>query len=281
MEGYIALHRKITENEFYFSEKFTKSQAWIDLLLLATHNSRTFYIRNIEVKLNPGEFCYSQKSLAARWKWNYKTVCKFLDMLKKREMVVTKTNNLTTIIFIKNWHFYQFSRDATVNESSYYGEQNGDQNGEQKVTKTVTNNNEYNVNNVNNVISDPKNNLKIPNIKTDYKNTVTDDIFKIIPPKIEWIIERCSIEKYPEIENESEKFFNYYESNGWKVGNSPMKNWSSALCNWFKNYETFNKSKNIENGKYKFIKESKSERINRNIEAAGRFLSNINSNRRR
>ena len=35
--------------------------------------------------------------------------------------------------------------------------------------------------------------------------------------------------------NEAEKFFNYYESNGWKVGRNPMKNWKAASANWLKN----------------------------------------------
>lgn len=34
---------------------------------------------------------------------------------------------------------------------------------------------------------------------------------------------------------EAEKFFNYYESNGWKVGRNPMKNWKAASANWLKN----------------------------------------------
>jgi len=35
---------------------------------------------------------------------------------------------------------------------------------------------------------------------------------------------------------EAEKFFHYYESNGWKVGKNPMKSWISAAANWKKNY---------------------------------------------
>ena len=34
---------------------------------------------------------------------------------------------------------------------------------------------------------------------------------------------------------EAEKFFNYYESNGWKVGRNAMKNWKAASANWLKN----------------------------------------------
>jgi len=32
--------------------------------------------------------------------------------------------------------------------------------------------------------------------------------------------------------SEVDKFWNYYESNGWKVGKNPMKSWPAALRNW-------------------------------------------------
>lgn len=32
-----------------------------------------------------------------------------------------------------------------------------------------------------------------------------------------------------------EKFFNYYESNGWRVGKNPMKNWRAAINTWTRN----------------------------------------------
>ncbi len=34
---------------------------------------------------------------------------------------------------------------------------------------------------------------------------------------------------------DAEKFFNYYESNGWKVGKNSMKNWKAAVHTWEKN----------------------------------------------
>ena len=39
------------------------------------------------------------------------------------------------------------------------------------------------------------------------------------------------------------KFFNYYESNGWKVGKNPMKDWMAAIRTWEKNTEAPKKSK--------------------------------------
>ena len=38
---------------------------------------------------------------------------------------------------------------------------------------------------------------------------------------------------------EAEGFFNYYESNGWKVGKNPMKDWQAASRNWIKNSKNY------------------------------------------
>jgi hypothetical protein len=42
---------------------------------------------------------------------------------------------------------------------------------------------------------------------------------------------------------EAEKFFNHFESNGWKVGGrSPMKNWRAAAQKWILNTGSFSKT---------------------------------------
>jgi len=40
---------------------------------------------------------------------------------------------------------------------------------------------------------------------------------------------------------EAEKFFNFYESNGWKVGKNPMKNWRAAASGWISRNNDFSK----------------------------------------
>ena len=40
---------------------------------------------------------------------------------------------------------------------------------------------------------------------------------------------------------EAEKFVNYYESNGWKVGKNPMKSWTHAVNNWINNAKQYAK----------------------------------------
>ena len=78
-------------------------------------------------------------------------------------------------------------------------------------------------------------------------NTDTDNIIKdiesgysfgtnvikasVIPPKIEWV------ETYCKARNNSvdpQKFFDFYESKGWKVGKEKMKNWQACVRTWEK-----------------------------------------------
>lgn len=110
------MHRQIMENELYLDERFTKAQAWIDLLLLASHKDRTVKIRNVEIDLKPGELAYSQKTLAERWQWNRRTVRKFIDELKNQGMIHNRISKVTTVVSIINWHKYQC--DAQQNEDS-------------------------------------------------------------------------------------------------------------------------------------------------------------------
>jgi len=44
-------------------------------------------------------------------------------------------------------------------------------------------------------------------------------------------------------DSEAEKFWNYYESNGWRVGKNPMRSWSSALTNWKLNQKHYDKNR--------------------------------------
>lgn len=118
MQGWISLHRQIFNNEFYFSERFTKVQAWIDLLLLANNKPATFFIRGNEVRLKRGELGYSIKTLSQRWKWNARTVDKFLQMLSKREMIQCRKNNITTVISINNYDYYQRNTSQTTTQTN-------------------------------------------------------------------------------------------------------------------------------------------------------------------
>lgn len=50
-----------------------------------------------------------------------------------------------------------------------------------------------------------------------------------IPPTLEEVTAYCQ-ERNNNVD--PERWFNYYTSNGWKVGKNPMKDWKAAVRTW-------------------------------------------------
>ena len=107
MSGWIKLHRKITDNPLYFSEPFTRSMAWVDMLLIANHTDNFFFKRGIRVDIKTGQIGYDLDTLSKRWKWSRGKVERFLQMLEKDEQIVRQKTNVTTLISIVNYKEYQ------------------------------------------------------------------------------------------------------------------------------------------------------------------------------
>lgn len=107
MSGWIKLHRKLTENPLYFSEPFSRSMAWIDMLLIANHSDNYFFKRGIRIDVKVGQIGYDLDSLAKRWKWSRGKVERFLNMLENDKQIVRQKTNVTTLISIVNYKEYQ------------------------------------------------------------------------------------------------------------------------------------------------------------------------------
>ena len=63
-------------------------------------------------------------------------------------------------------------------------------------------------------------------------NNISGKSDKFIKPTVEQIKQYCLKRKN---KVDPEKFFDYYESKGWKVGKSSMKDWQAAVRNWERN----------------------------------------------
>lgn len=50
-----------------------------------------------------------------------------------------------------------------------------------------------------------------------------------VKPTVEEIAAYCKAKNY---NVNAQQFFNYYESNGWKIGRNSMKSWQAAVQNW-------------------------------------------------
>jgi len=115
-KGYIKLHREIQDCWIWKDERFTRGQAWVDLLLLANHKDVKIAIgENIEI-VKRGQFVTSIAKLSDRWKWSFNTTKKFLNLLENDNMLTRKSDNSKTLITIVNYGIYQADeREKTEN----------------------------------------------------------------------------------------------------------------------------------------------------------------------
>ena len=114
-DGYIQLPRCITDEEDYFRDRFTRTQAYIDLFFLAAWKERTFLIRGNEVTVNRGQVAMSENNLAVRWGWSRNTVRKFLDELKKGGKIEHQKSRIINVITLK-YYFQLEQQNEQQNE---------------------------------------------------------------------------------------------------------------------------------------------------------------------
>ena len=107
MEGWILLYRKLSDNKFWTCEKFSRGQAWVDLLLLANHCDSFFYVRGNKVNVKKGQLAWGEVKLSLRWKWSRSKLRKFLNDLEKEHQIEQQKSNVIQIITIINYDLYQ------------------------------------------------------------------------------------------------------------------------------------------------------------------------------
>lgn len=100
-KGYSMLSKELMDSEEYFSERFTRMQAYIDLCLLAAWKDRKFIKRGQVIELKAGQLAKSEEELAERWKWSRNTVRKYLNEQQIIGNIEQRKSRLITIITVK------------------------------------------------------------------------------------------------------------------------------------------------------------------------------------
>jgi len=116
MEGWIKLHRKLSDNPLWTCEPFTRGQAWVDLVLLANHEYGFFYKRGVKIEVQRGQVGVSEIGLSDRWKWSRSKVRKFLKDLEKEQQTIQQKTNITQIVTIVNYDLYQSKEQQTIQQ---------------------------------------------------------------------------------------------------------------------------------------------------------------------
>ena len=75
--------------------------------------------------------------------------------------------------------------------------------------------------------------IEIDKKEKDKKKKRKTDVFQ--KPSEEEILEYCNSIGHGEFD--AQRFVDYYDANGWKVGKNPMKDWKATVRNWIRNSE--------------------------------------------
>ena len=222
-KGWIKLHRQIQDCWIWTDDdKFDKTHAWIDLLLLANHRDKKIAVDGKPKVITRSQFLTSKKKLADRWNWNIKTVRKFLEILENDGMITQEVTSRWTTITILNYEVYQDVMDNSMDNST-------DTSVDTSMVDTMvgsmvgsmdTNKNDKNIKNDKNDKNERNNNNN---------NTRGEKPSRFIPPTVDEVREYCE-ERNNDID--AEDFVDFYTSKGWMVGKNKMKDWRSAVRTW-------------------------------------------------
>lgn len=106
--GWISIYRKIREHSFFRQKRtFSYFEAWIDLLLSASHKDNTILLNANITSVKRGELVTSKKALGERWGWSNNKVNKFMKVLEEDQMAIVKSTSKYTRIALVNYSLYQ------------------------------------------------------------------------------------------------------------------------------------------------------------------------------
>lgn len=234
MNGWIKLQRKITEWEWY-TDRNTLA-VFLHLLIMANIEDKKY--RGYDVKR--GECVIGRKLLAEDLNMSEQNVRTAINHLLLTNEITIKTTNQFTIVTICNYNSYQVVEMPT--------DQRSNQQPNQRSTNDQPTGNQQ--------LTTPKEYIEYEEIKESKEErkkkadkSATRSQFS--KPTIEECFSYCKelgLSTYDYDGNQksaaqvtAEKFWDYFESNGWKVGGkAAMKDWKSALRNWVRRDAEYN-----------------------------------------
>jgi hypothetical protein len=203
-DGYVKVYRKLLTSAVFQNEKLLK--VWIWCLIRANWTESPIFFDGEEITLQRGQFVTGRFTGSEQCNMNPKTFYNQLQKLAEMNNIVLVSDNRKTKISIVNYESYQ---DDIVSGWTTSG---------QPMDNRRTTDGQ---------LVDTDKNIRSKEVKKGKK----------IPPTLEEVQNLFKERNYPQ--SEAEKFFNYYQSNGWRVGKNPMKDWAAAATNWSKNIRNY------------------------------------------
>jgi len=120
--GWVQIHRSLLHHALWTGERYTRGQAWVDLILRASYTDHLALQGGRSISVRRGQVLTSQVALAHHWCWNRETVRTFLRLLNSANMIAIETSKATdtgyTLITLCNYGLYQGDGQGVLGLSS-------------------------------------------------------------------------------------------------------------------------------------------------------------------
>ena len=217
--GHIRLHRSILESQVFAHP--TALKIWVWCLCKASYKERFVPLKigkgTTTINIKSGQFIFGRYKAEEELGIDGSTIYKWIQKFASEtfdNMIYLESNNQYTIITISNWSTYQ-GIEETMEQPSNNQVTAEEQPSNSGVT-TAEHKQEY---------KESKEYIECKESKEENRGK------RFTPPSVE-DVKNYIIEKKYLID--AEAFVAFYSSKGWKVGNSPMKDWKMALVTWTK-----------------------------------------------
>lgn len=220
LDNFLPVSRKLQTHWIYKDSSYL--HCWLEMLFNArfSNEPKTDIYKGVLYTINRGEFIYSRPTYSARLgisEGKLRTLIKLLVAENMIEEIKSLGNNKPTIYKIINYNSYNIQPSERV----YF--EGVEEHSNQVTTKSQPSDNQVTTK------SQP---LKNIDNKDDIENNDNKkNNSRFTPPTLEEVKAYC-IERNNNVD--PVKWFNYYESNGWKVGKNKMSKWKSAVITWEK-----------------------------------------------
>lgn len=113
MSGTVNIARALLKHEAFKDQPFTEREAFMWLVMEASWKERVKRVGNVTVTLERGQLAASVRFMAEAWQWEKSTVDRFLQRLKKRDMIGTDSGTGVNVITVCNYNEYQGDESAS------------------------------------------------------------------------------------------------------------------------------------------------------------------------
>lgn len=121
MTGWVKIHRQIMDHWLWKEQPYDKARAFMDLILTANREDKKKVIGNNVFVIYRGSLFTTSNNLADRWGWSRGKVLRFLEMLKKNNMIQMETMTEGTVISVVNYSKYQGNGRKKKEEQQFSG----------------------------------------------------------------------------------------------------------------------------------------------------------------